>query len=152
MSGYCPDCGNQHCVCSEAKMSTPRPRPRPQNPRQRRTARTRRSGQGRMSRKNPRLYGLDRRTVPAETPRAYDVDALLSRFCQQHAPLCACQLRGLSALHPTAYDKLLSGQAPMSSAPSKTVLAVILIAVSTAFLCFVSGLFLCLAVVTWFCL
>ena len=152
MSGYCPDCGNQHCVCDDAKMSTPHPRPQARIRAPRRTARTRRSGRGRMSKKNPRLYGLDRQTVSSETRPTYDADALLFQFCQQHAPLCVCQLHGLSALHPLAYDRLLLDQAPTSSAPSKTVLAVIVIFFALAFLCFVSGLFLCLAVVTWFCL
>ena len=152
MSGYCPDCGNQHCVCNDAKMSTPHPRPQARIRTPRRTARTRRSGQGRMSKKNPRLCGPARQTAQPETPRPYDAEALVYQFCQQHTPLCVCQLRGLSALHPTAYDKLLSGQATIDTGLSKTALAVILIAVSAAFLCFVSGLFLCLAVVTWFCL
>lgn len=151
MSGYCPDCGNQHCVCG-VKMNTPHPRPRTQNCVPRRQARTRKSAQGRRNKRNPRLCAPSRRTAQPETPPQYDAEVLLSLFGQQHASLCACQLRGLSALHPTMYDKLLSGHASIDTGLSKTALAVILIAVSAAFLCFVSGLFLCLAVVTWFCL
>ena len=151
MSGYCPDCGNQHCVCG-VKTSTPHPRPRTQTRAPRRQARTRKSGQGRMSKRNPRLCAPIHQTAQPEMLPRYDAEVLLSLFCQQHASLCVCQLRGLSALHPTAYDKLLSGQASIDTGLSKTALAVILIAVSAAFLCFVSGLFLCLAAVTWFCL
>ena len=152
MSGYCPDCGNQHCVCDDAKMSTPSPRPQARIRAPRRTAQTRRSTRGRMSKKNPRLCAAVRQTAQPETPPQYGAEVLVYQFCQSHAPLCVCQLRGLSALHPTAFDRLLLGQATIDTGLSKTALAVILIAVSTAFLCFVSGLFLCLAVVTWLCL